>query len=339
MARVRQTVVAVVHGSDEGSGVDVEVYPYDLEAARGRKARQLVASWRPQPGELDDAGQVNARLHALQTVPGYSMAPTERAASGFLTKTNEQNIAFARTMSGDGGCPVYDETYEYQVGEILVFDAEVDIESLTVDWTTAVPHPSTDPETVWCEGPVQRFDGAIVDPGAFRDQMHGVHAAADGTMWPINEAGQRVLGRSEPEQEDYAAADRPQSAPTPSPASSGEGLSRGMDSLLGGRGASSTTTGTRSGRQALAAITSRTAVLVKEHGPTLVKATKSKLRDPAIQTALRNAMLTAVEVGLASKGGGAVKFAKAANTAIRVGDMVATTQGSQLGRGDRGFGR
>lgn len=486
MARVRQTVVAVVHGSDEGAGADVEVYPYDLADAAGHKAAQLLGSWRPQPGELDDAGRVNKRLHALQTVSGYSQAPGDRAATGFLTKASERNIAWARAMSGGAHGPVYDENYEYEVGEVLLFDAEIDTERLEVDWATAVPHPSVNPETVPYEGQVQRFDGVVIDPPACRSRTHQVKLEADGSMWPFNEAGQLVTGLSDQEKIDYSVADRsqiPYRGPLlvtvdygtgsgidarlrAEPADSalrrgtvealapGEGvafraadlealrmaagdqqvrITDGAGAVVGavylveadhnaqlvngsvvfdGLGSSNavqndpsigslsvtgiagnlrvSTSGPRfsnsvpavqeqahrpaflggtapsripaqssrfgsateqepitqpaakrGGRQALAAIQSRTVALVREHGPTLVEATKSKLKDPAVQATLKNAMLTAVEVGLAGKGGASVKFAKAANTAIRVGDMVATAQQSQPGRGlgHSGFSR
>lgn len=507
MARVRQTVVAVVHGSDEGAGVDVEVYPYDLTAAAGRKAGELVASWRPQPGELDDADRVRTRLHALRTVPGHSRAPGDRGAAGFLTRTNERNIAMARAMSGSVGGPVYDERYEYELGEVLLFDAEVDTDSLEVDWGTAVPHPSTDPGTLSWEGSVQRVDGAIVDPQACRSGAHRVEVAADGSVWPINEAGQLVVGLGAQEAADYAEADRSQvphrgpllvtvsfgsgtgedvslraepaasalrrgtvavptagegvafrpadlealrlaagdqhhritdaagatvgavylveadygpqlvngsvvfdglgatsavdrdpsigslsltgvagdlrvstsgprwanpttapsrgsaflggaaakntaseksslgHAPEKTSAAAGsaagpgrDGLGRGIDSVLDRR-RSNRMSSKRGGRKALAAVQSRTVALMREHGPTLVKATKAKLKDPVVQAALKNAMLTAVEVGLAGKSGAPpTKFVRAANTAMRVGDMVATAQRTQPAAGVRSSG-
>lgn len=507
MARVRQTVVAVVHGSDEGAGVDVEVYPYDLTAAAGGKAGQLLGSWRPQPGELDDVGRVRTRLHALQTVPGQSQAPNARGAAGFLTTASERNIATARAMSGGAGSPVYDERYEYEVGEVLLFDAEIDTDSLTVDWDTAVPHPSTNPQTVACEGQVQRFDGVVIDPQACRSGIHRIKIKVDGSTWPFNEAGQLVTGLGDQEKLEYAEADRSLiphrgpllvtvnygngdgvgarlraepadsalrrgivDVPTPTegvvfraadlealrlaagdqqgritdatgvtvgavylveadygaqpvngsvvfdglgatnavdsdpsigslsvtgvagnlrvstsgprfatsapgvhtpargsvflggasanrtvaestpfdnrpeqaritsestmrarPVPDRDGVNTGSESLLGRHRPSPPPLPKRGGRQALAAIQSRTVALVREHGPTLVEATKSKLKDPAVQATLRNAMLTAVEVGLAGEGG-SVKFARAANTAIRVGDMVATAQKGQQGR-------
>ncbi|OUS97229.1 hypothetical protein [Rhodococcus sp. NCIMB 12038] len=489
--------------------MDVEVYPYDLTSAAGRKAGELLGSWRPQPGELDDADRVITRLHALRTVAGYSRAPGDRSAAGFLTRTSERDIAMARAMSGNAGGPVYDEHYEYEVGEVLLFDAEVDKDRLTVDWATAVPHPSTDPGTLSWEGQVQRVDGVVVDPQACRSGVHRVEVSGDGTVWPFNEAGQIVAGLGDQEKADYAEADRSQvphrgpllvtisfgngdggdaklraepaesalrrgtvgvpapgegvsfraadlealrlaagsqhsritdasgatvsavylveadygaqmangsvvfdalgatsavdrdpsigslsvaevagdlrvstsgsrwvkSAPARGSAFLGgtasksaaaekgsvgypseqestaagpvaeaaslpgrDGLGKGIGSLLDRRSPSKSPS-KRGGLKALVAMQSRTVALMREHGPTLVEATKSKLKDPAVQAALKKAMLTAVEVGLAGKGGApSTKFARAADTAMRVGDMVATAQKNQHAAGARSSG-
>ena len=333
MARVRQTVVAVVHGSDQGAGADVEVYRYDLADAAGHKAVQLLGSWRPQPGELDDADRVKRRVAALQTAPGYSRAPRDRGATGFLTTASERDIASARAMSGGAGSPVFDESYEYQVGEVLLFDAEIDTERLEVDWHTAVPHPSTNPETISCAGPVQRFDGAVIDPHAYRNRSHRVEIRADGSLWPVNEAGEPVTGCSGEsnsfDRTHEQERSRSETATRSRPPVDGNDANKGIESLLARRSSRPPTAPKGGSRQALAAIQSRTVALVRAHGPTLVEATKSKLKDPAVQAALRKALLTAVEAGLASKGGGSVKFASAASTAIRVADMVAAAQKSQ----------
>lgn len=468
MARVRQTVIAVVHGSDEGSGVDVEVYPYAPEIAAGHRAGELVGSWRPQPGELDDVGRVNARRRTLRTAPGQSPAPGARNAAAFLARASEQNLARARMMSGEARGPIYDERYEYEIGEILLFDAEVDTDSMTVDWETTVPHSSVNPQTVLWDGQIQRFDETIIDPQACRDGTHRIAVSADGTMVPFNEAGQPVTGLSAQEKADYISADRSQvphrgpllvtldygngygSKPRlrAEPADSairrgtvdmlaaGEGvafrpadleavrlaageqyspitdatgaavgavylveanygaeLSNGsvvFDALgatnavagepnigsltvsgvagdlrvsaSGSRWTSAPPTPTqgaafvggntpvtgietqlddrptrratpkRSERKALAAVQSRTASFVREHGPMLVQAAKAKLKDPAVQAILRNALLTAVDVGLAGKGGTG-KFARAASTAVRLNDMVsAAKQNGSSGR-------
>ncbi|PZU04639.1 MAG: hypothetical protein DI630_00555 [Gordonia sp. (in: high G+C Gram-positive bacteria)] len=496
MARVRQTVVAVVHGQDGGQGATVEVYPYDPASATGHQARELLASWRPQPGELDNPERVSKRLYPLQTAPGNSKAPHERGASGFVTTAREDDIAWARAMSGEANDLICDVDYEYEIGEVLLFDAEIDTDTLRVEWSSAVPHPSTPPHTVQSLTPVQRHDGVIVDPQACRDRIHLVKVREDGTTWPFNEAGQLVVGLSDQEKLDYAGADRSQ-LPHRGPllvtvdfgASDGTGarlraepadiaIARGtlkelahdegvmfrpadleavrraagsqqvaltdptgatvgavylIDAdydthrakgsvIFDGLGASNlsadptigqltvadvdgelkvSTTGprfayrgpsaeqpargslfigggapsnapaeprrfgttasdghqvpaqssraglqsgqdapesTHGGRKALAAVQSRTAGLVRDHGPTIVAATKSKLKDPAVQATLRKSMLTAVEIGLAGKGGSSVKFAKAASAAMRVGDMVATAQANQT-VSDPGFSR
>lgn len=489
MARMRQTVVAVVHGSDDGEGAQVEVYPYTPDAAAGHRAQELLKSWRPQPGELDDPLRVQQRLHALQTVPGYSRNPDDRAAIGFLTRATESEMAWGRAMSGSANDPVFDARYEYQVGEVLLFDAEVDTDRHEVDWASAVPHPSTSPETVQCSGQVQRNDGVVIDPEACRRRTHLVKVKDDGSHWPFNEAGQLVVGLSDQERRDYAVADRsqiPNRGPLlvtvdfggsdgatarlraePADAALGRGRieqltadegvrfrpadleavrlaagdqhailtdstgaavgavylvdadhgselkngsvvfdglgassavdadpsigslsvtavdgvlrvntsghrfanpvatvrdqSRGsaflggdvprvgtspatasaswtgqrdsLESRLGLESPNWTAAPERGGRKALAAVQSRTASLVRAHGPTVVAATRSKLKDPAVQAVLRNSLMTAVEIGLAGKGGNSVKIAKAASTAMRVGDMVATAQTAQSARG------
>ncbi|MBP2527428.1 hypothetical protein U2G91_26455 (plasmid) [Rhodococcoides fascians] len=471
MARVKQTVVAVVHGNDDGRGVDVEVYPYATESATGRRAQQLLQSWRPQPGELDDSSRVGRRIHALQTAPGHSRNPQDRAAMGFLTRAVEPDLAWARAMSGSTNAPVYDAGYEYEVGEVLLFDAEVDTERLEIDWSTAVPHPSTSPETIPYSGQVERVDGIVIDPEACRERRHLVTMTDEGTLCPFNEAGQLVVGLSDEEKHDYEIADRsqiphrgpllvtvdfgrpvganPRLRAEPADAAIGRGAldrleptdgvrfrpadlealrlaagdqqvhitdptgatvgavylveadygtelvngsvifdglgaSNAADSglrvnmsgvrfanhaqavgdttrgsaFLGGSVSSSrrqgagavyshTTIGGREeslesaldlaspnrtadsksgGRKALAAVQSRTASLVRAHGPTVVAATRSKLKDPAVQAVLRNTLMTAVEIGLAGKGGSSMRIAQAASTAMRVGDMVATAQ-------------
>lgn len=484
MARVKQTVVAVVHGSDEGAGVDVEVYPYDPAIANGYKAQELLRSWRPQPGELDDRESVNRRVRALQRTPGHSLVPQDRGARGFLTRAREGELTWGRTVSGNSASPIHDASYEYELGEVLLFDAEIDTDTLHIDWNTAVPHPSTDPQTIPHTGLLHRFDGVMLDPEACRQRIHLTKVTPDGTMHPFNEAGQLVTSLTSQEQVDYINADRTQlphrgpllitvdfgngdpnaarlraqpadvamRAGTIEPIAPHQGVAfrpadlellrraagdqharitdangstvgavylveadYGMPGLPGSvvfdaLGASDAThsdpsigslsvtqvggqlqvrtSGTRfatanperspvassaflggtaptrgqrwpadsagyshgpgaggdrrstaqtsagesaqAERKALAAIHSRTAALVREHGPTVVNATKKKLKDPAVQAMLKKSMLTAVEVGLAGKGGSSLKFAKAASTAIRVSDIVATAQSQQL---------
>lgn len=489
MARVRQTVVAVVHGSDDGTGAQVEVYPYDPDAAAGRRAQDLLKSWRPQPGELDDPLRVQQRLHALQTAPGYSRNPDDRAAIGFLTRATEGDLLNGRAMSGSANTPVFDARYEYQVGEVLLFDAEVDTDRHEVDWATTVPHPSTNPETVRCSGRVQRIDGVVIDPEACRRRTHLVKIKDDGSHWPFNEAGQLVVGLSDQERRDYAAADRsqipyrgpllvtvdfggsdgatarlraepagaalgrghieqltadegvlfrpadlealrlaagdqqvsltdstgatvgavylveadhgselnngsvvfdglgassavdadpsigslsvttvdgvlrvstsghrfanpvatmrdqprgsaflggdvPRAESSPAKASaSRDGQRDSLESRLGLESPNWSAAPERGGRKALAAVQSRTASLVRAHGPTVVAATRSKLKDPAVQAVLRKSLMTAVEIGLSGKGGSSMKIAKAASGAMRVGDMVATAQTNRSAMG------
>lgn len=252
--RRMMTVVAVVHGYDDGEGAMVEVYPYDPSEVGGGKASELMASWRPQPGELDDATAVKGRMAGLRggSEPDRTIGQRPRAAHGFVDVVRESELSAARGASGDNHSRVYDEAYEYEIGEVMLFDAEVDPHKMKVDWSTAREH---------------------VPPELAAPTLDSAQAPATGES--------RKTGVSSV-------------------------LAKGVTPLVA--------VGAAGGKAAAAA--------ARRHGPAVMSAARTKLADPAVQAQLRTVATTAIEVGLASKGGRGAQVASKAATAMRVGDSV-----------------
>ena len=82
-------------------------------------------------------------------------------------------------------------------------------------------------------------------------------------------------------------------------------------------------------RGALSLATSKATEVAKDRGPDLVAAIKTKFADPKFRQQLRSATLTAIDIGLAGKGGGKmVKAAATASTAMRLADQVSAAKAS-----------
>lgn len=197
MNRQRLTVVAVAHGSEHDEAVPVEVYVCDSTQMRGAQLSDLVRYHQPMPGEMDSPGAIDSRMGrmgsgpgfaGLQTVPGESLSRAS-AASGSLTQR------------------ILDADYSAELGQVLCFDAEVDMDTGEVDWGSARPNRFTEPASVSAppEGIWERFDGVLVNPDLLADGGHRAVLDVDGAWEVRNEFGVPLVGLDETAFEDSAA--------------------------------------------------------------------------------------------------------------------------------------
>lgn len=194
-----RTVIAVSYGdSGFGQPISCEVFTVDPMISSERLS-EAVAGHCPRPGELDDPRLVRKRYERLQDMGGRVEAVPSHA------------IAMAEAATGGAGRQVVDADYAEAIGQVLVFDAEVDDRTGEVDWYTATPTCFTDPLSLpgargadpGTDKVYRRLDGALLSTRCLRQRQHLVRVDPDGRFTPVNEFGQSVGDLSEDEWSRY----------------------------------------------------------------------------------------------------------------------------------------
>lgn len=195
----KKTVVAVSYGdSSFGQPISCEVFTADPAEISTQQLREMIAGHAPQPGELDDPRAVRRRYDRLRELGGT----VEMVAS--------HEIDMAERVSGDTGREAFDADYTNQIGQLLVFDAEVDDATGRVDWYTATPNPITNPLRVQMpEGGrlYRRLDGVILSTAHLESGQHDLKVTDEGVYIPVNEFNQPVVDLTEETWAQYQAAD------------------------------------------------------------------------------------------------------------------------------------
>lgn len=197
----KKTVVAVSYGDSRlGQPVSCEVFTRDPGSLAPGQLRQEVAGFTPYPGELDNEVAVRARYDRLRRLGGHVEAVPSHA------------LDMGERVTGSAGREVTDADYSEQIGQVLVFDAEVDDVTGEVDWYTAMPHPETDPRSL--RGPedgsgrlYRRRDLAILSTSHLDRGQHQVRVEQDGRYTPVNEFDQPVVDLPREHWDRYLAAD------------------------------------------------------------------------------------------------------------------------------------
>lgn len=186
-----QTVIAVAHGEpDVDEVITCEVLTYPLQAASGStQLGELIAASAPGAGEVVDPMSMRMRLDRLAELGGHT------------DDVSSDQLRGMQRASGNSNRTVYGEDYSSVVGHVLAFDADVDA-SGAVNWSTATPHPTTQPSSLPAGESYLRADGFVVDTDAIGAGRHRLAMTADGRFAPHTQLDTPVTGVLPPDGRD-----------------------------------------------------------------------------------------------------------------------------------------